>query len=50
VDDGILETIVQHTNNMLTLLRENLGKKYKATFYDTDVIEIVVVKNNPNIL
>jgi len=35
-----VETLVQHTNSMLTLLRENVHAKYRATFQNTDVVEI----------
>jgi len=31
---------VQHTNSMLTLLRENVHFEYRATFQNTHVVEI----------
>jgi len=40
IREGIVETLVRHTNSMLTLLRENVHAKYRTTFQNTDVVEM----------
>jgi len=40
VSEEILETIVQHTNTVLTLLRENVKSKRNLTLQNTDVLEM----------
>ena len=40
MSDDIIETIVQHTNDILTILRENVRRKHQATFQNTDVLEM----------
>jgi len=39
ISEGIVETLVQHTNSMLTLLRENVHAKYRAKFQNTALLK-----------